>query len=124
MLFFDKSNISFTFLIQKELRMLSSIRSVLFGLLLALGLTTNTIYSTVREVETTRELDAILAEGKPVIIDISTVWCGACKMFKPTFEKLSNEYPNIIFVAVDGDNKNLQSFYQAIKITGYPTIVF
>ena len=34
---------------------------------------------------TVQELDALIASGKPVIIDLYGEWCSPCKMFAPIF---------------------------------------
>lgn len=40
----------------------------------------------------------------PVVIDFSATWCGPCKAFKPTFEKMAEKYNGQIeFIAVDVD---------------------
>jgi thioredoxin 1 len=41
---------------------------------------------------TTEELKEKIKNGEKLIIDFWGVWCGPCKIMKPTFDKLSNQY--------------------------------
>lgn len=44
------------------------------------------------------------AEGKLLIVDYSTTWCGPCKMMAPKFDDMSNRYTQAVFVKVVGDS--------------------
>ena len=35
-----------------------------------------------------------------VIVDYSTTWCGPCKVIKPVFDQMSENYPDAIFLQV------------------------
>jgi thioredoxin 1 len=41
---------------------------------------------------TTEQLKEKINNGEKLIVDFYTQWCGPCKVMKPTFEKLSEEY--------------------------------
>lgn len=41
---------------------------------------------------TTEELKQKIENGEKLIIDFWGTWCGPCKIMKPTFDKLSNQY--------------------------------
>lgn len=110
----------------KELFMNYSLKKAsLLAIVAAISLTSQLVDASVRQIGTRAELDDALAQGKPVIVDISTTWCGACKLFNPTFEEVSNTYKNIIFGHIDGDDKkNFQSLFSSIGLSGFPTLVF
>jgi len=43
---------------------------------------------------TTEELKQKIENGDKIIVDFHAKWCGPCKVMKPTFEKLAEEYRN------------------------------
>ena len=51
----------------------------------------------------TNEFDALIADGKTVLVDFFATWCGPCKMLAPVLEEVAPEYPEIEFVKVDVD---------------------
>lgn len=55
---------------------------------------------------TSKELEEILADGKPVFCDFWASWCGPCRMLAPVFEEISNKYDGkATFVKVDVDEQ-------------------
>lgn len=55
---------------------------------------------------TSKELEEILADGKPVFCDFWASWCGPCRMLAPVFEEISNKYDGkAIFVKVNVDEQ-------------------
>jgi thioredoxin 1 len=66
-------------------------------------------------------LESTIEENDIVLIDFWADWCGPCKMFAPTYEKVSEEYPNIVFAKVDTEaNQELAGQFQ---IRSIPTLV-
>ncbi|MBQ7779647.1 MAG: thioredoxin [Clostridia bacterium] len=53
----------------------------------------------------TAEFDALLSEGKTVLVDFFATWCGPCKMLAPVLEEVAPEYPDVEFVKVDVDDE-------------------
>lgn len=45
-----------------------------------------------------------LNDNRKVIVQYSASWCGNCKIVKPKFKKLSEEYKNIKFIYVDSEH--------------------
>lgn len=46
---------------------------------------------------------ARLAESDLAIVDFYAGWCGPCMLFKPKFNRLSDEYPHVKFFVCDGE---------------------
>ncbi len=66
-------------------------------------------------------LESTIKENDIVLIDFWADWCGPCKMFAPTYEKVSDAYPNIVFAKVDTEaNPELAGQFE---IRSIPTLV-
>ncbi len=53
----------------------------------------------------TAEFDALMSEGKTVLLDFFATWCGPCKMLTPVLEEVEVDYPDVEFVKVDVDEE-------------------
>ena len=53
----------------------------------------------------TAEFDALLADGKTILVDFFATWCGPCKMLAPVLEEVAPDYPDVEFVKVDVDDE-------------------
>ena len=66
---------------------------------------------------------AVLAEGKPVVVDLWAPWCGPCRMMGPVMNELAEEYEGRVIVGkmnVD-DNEEVPANFNVINI---PTLLF
>ncbi|KAL2108420.1 hypothetical protein VUR80DRAFT_3813 [Thermomyces stellatus] len=60
----------------------------------------------VKAINNKAEWDALLAEGKPVLVDFYATWCGPCKVISPMFEQHSENpaYKDVVtFAKIDVD---------------------
>ena len=76
----------------------------------------------VREINDSN-FQAVLAEGKPVVVDLWAPWCGPCRMMGPVVDELAEEYADKIIVCkmnVD-DNEDIPARFNVMNI---PTLLF
>ena len=73
--------------------------------------------------ETVEADNATVVAGLPQVIDFNATWCGPCRMFAPTFEKMEKKYAGkITFLSVDVDeNPDMAAQYEVQSI---PTVVY
>lgn len=57
-----------------------------------------------------------------VVVKFSAEWCGPCKMAKPMVDAMSQKYPDVTFLHVDGDEN--EQIYRDEGATCYPTFFF
>ena len=56
-----------------------------------------------------------------VIVDFWAQWCGPCKSFAPTYEKISAEFPDIVFGKVNTEEQ--QGVVGLFQIRSIPTLM-
>ena len=97
--------------------------SAILVLLASCGGKTVTDTTTETAAETVVADNATVAAGMPQVIDFNATWCGPCRMFAPTFEKMEKKYEGkITFLSVDVDeNPDMAAQYEVQSI---PTVVY
>lgn len=73
-------------------------------------------------VDLTKENFEEVVNGKDmVVVDFWAEWCGPCKMFGPVFEKVSEDYPDVVFAKVNTElEQEIAGWFQ---IRSIPTLM-
>ena len=71
--------------------------------------------------KTDDDIGELLDENTRVIIMFSASWCGPCKTFKPKFQNISLENPDIVFAYCDIEETN--ELATELEIQSLPTAV-
>ena len=70
---------------------------------------------------TTENFNETLDNNEIVIIDFWASWCGPCIQFAPIFEKVSENYPDVVFAKVNTEEQ--QAISGQYGIQSIPTIM-
>ncbi|MHC0441538.1 thioredoxin domain-containing protein [Flavobacterium sp. 3-210] len=72
---------------------------------------------------TLAEYNKIISDNKTVLVDIGSVYCGACKKVKPVLETIKTQYgSNLKIVEIDLED-NTQVIADLKKIKVFPTLI-
>ena len=72
--------------------------------------------------ELTKEnFEEVINSHDLVLVDFWAAWCAPCRAFAPTFEKVSELYPDAIFAKVDADAQ--QALCASFNIMAIPTLM-
>lgn len=63
----------------------------------------------------------IIEENNLVIIDFWAEWCGPCRAYAPVFERVSEEFPDVVFAKVDTEVE--QELAGSFGIRSIPTTI-
>jgi thioredoxin 1 len=57
-------------------------------------------------VDLTKEtFEATIVDNDLVLVDFWAAWCGPCRSFAPTYEKVSADHPDVVFAKVDTEDQ-------------------
>ncbi len=74
---------------------------------------------------TVLEKGAVIApeENKLIVIDFNATWCGPCRKFAPTFDKVAEEYASkAVFYSVDVDQH--PGLASQFRVQSIPTVAY
>ncbi|MGB1008819.1 MAG: thioredoxin [Thiolinea sp.] len=67
------------------------------------------------------QFNDIISDNDIVIIDFWAEWCGPCKSFAPTYEKVSERHEDIVFAKVNTESE--QELAAHFQIRSIPTLM-
>jgi len=73
-------------------------------------------------VELTKDnFEEVVTNNGFVIVDFWAPWCGPCRSFAPTYEKVSDDHPDIVFAKVNTEDE--QEIAGHFQIRSIPTLM-
>lgn len=73
-------------------------------------------------VELTKDnFEEVVTNNEFVIVDFWAPWCGPCRSFAPTYEKVSEDHPDIVFAKVNTEDE--QEIAGHFQIRSIPTLM-
>ncbi len=70
---------------------------------------------------TSAQFNEVISSNDMVIIDFWAEWCGPCKSFAPTYEKVSEQHADIVFAKVNTEQE--QELAAHFQIRSIPTLM-
>jgi thioredoxin 1 len=73
-------------------------------------------------VELTKDnFEDVVTNNPFVIVDFWAPWCGPCRSFAPTYEKVSEDHPDVVFAKVNTEDE--QEIAGHFQIRSIPTLM-
>src|SRR5882672_11650062 len=70
---------------------------------------------------TKENFEQVITGSPTVIVDYWAPWCGPCRSFAPTFERVSEKNPDAVFAKVNTDDE--QEIAAHFQIRSIPTLM-
>jgi thioredoxin 1 len=70
---------------------------------------------------TAETFEEVVTSNDVVLVDFWAAWCGPCRSFAPTYEKVSERYPDAVFAKVDTEAQ--QALAASFNIMSIPTLM-
>ena len=70
---------------------------------------------------TKENFNATVDGSNMVIVDFWAPWCGPCRMFAPTFEAVSEQYPDVVFAKLNTEDQ--PELAASFNIRSIPTLM-
>ena len=51
------------------------------------------------------EFAGVIENNKVVILDFWAEWCGPCKAYGPVYERVSGDFPNVVFAKINTEEE-------------------
>lgn len=67
------------------------------------------------------DFEEVVTNNPFVIVDFWAPWCGPCRSFAPTYEKVSGDHPDIVFAKVNTEDE--QEIAAHFQIRSIPTLM-
>ena len=73
-------------------------------------------------VELTKDtFEETITKNAFVIIDFWAPWCGPCRSFAPTYEKVSGDHPDVVFAKINTEEE--QELAMHFQVRSIPTLM-
>jgi thioredoxin 1 len=69
----------------------------------------------------TANFEQTIQDNDFVIVDFWAPWCGPCRSFAPVYDKVSEDFPNIVFAKLNTEDQ--QSIAGHFQIRSIPTLM-
>jgi thioredoxin 1 len=61
------------------------------------------------------EFAEIIENNELIILDFWAEWCGPCKAYGPVYERVSEEFSNVVFGKIDTETEQVLAGYFNVK---------